>query len=87
MLMFANISCCLFKIAWLKSRTGQHHFCHCCQTAKNSHKTKQLLHSIEVNIRICQPETVMFIEAKPRLTYSDINLSRMHQLYNFVGTH
>ena len=26
----------------------------------------QLMHSFEVNIRICQPRTVMFTEAKPR---------------------
>ena len=28
----------------------------------------QLLHSFEVNIRICQPEKVMSTEAKPRIT-------------------
>ena len=28
-----------------------------------SHITKQLMHSFEVNIRICQPEKVMSIEA------------------------
>ena len=87
-LMFAKISFCLLKIAWLKSRVGQH-FCHCCQTAKNSHIrnslakvkdrwtsvcrccqtakgshiTNQLMHSIEVNIRICQPSKVMFTPA------------------------
>ena len=54
-----------------------------------SHITKQLMHSFEVNIRICQPEKVMSTEALRLgghhflgLTNPDVNLKRMHQLYN-----
>ena len=35
----------------------------------------QLMHSFEVNIRICQPEKVMSSEAKPRWT----SLSRVEK--------
>ena len=41
-LLFAKSSCCFLKIAWLRSSSGQHHFCHCCQTGKNSHITNSL---------------------------------------------
>ena len=44
--------------------------------------TKQLVHSFSVNIRISQPSKVMFTEA---LTKPDVNLRRMHQLYNDSG--
>ena len=38
----------------------------------------QLMHSFEVNIRICQPENITVLG----LTNPDVNLKRMHQLYN-----
>ena len=55
----------------------------------------QLMHSFEVNIRICQPEKVMSTEAKPRwiclgghhfrgLTNPDVNRERMHQLFCYM---
>ena len=47
------------------------------------HITKQLVHSFEVNIRISQPSKVMNITIL-RLTNSDVNLKRMHQLYNEI---
>ena len=51
--------------------------------------TKQLVHSFSVKIRIRQPSKVMFTSASPRvnitilrLTNPDVDLKRMHQLYN-----
>ena len=35
---------------------------------EKSHITKQLMHSFEVNIRICQPSKVVFTSASPRWT-------------------
>ena len=35
---------------------------------------KQLMHSVKVNIRICQPEKVMFAEAMQRLTLLQVTL-------------
>ena len=45
------------------------------------HITKQLVHSFPVNIRISQPSKVMNITIL-RLTTPDVNLKRVHQLYN-----
>ena len=47
---------------------------------KKSHITKQLMHSFEVNIRICQPLKANFL----RLTNPDVN-KRIHQLYNVTA--
>ena len=44
------------------------------------HITKQLMHSLPVNIRISQPSKVMNITFL-RLTNPDVNLKRVHQLY------
>ena len=56
----------------------------------------QLMHSFEVNIRICQPEKVMSTEAKSGfvnrlgghhflgLTNPDVNRKRMHQLFCYM---
>ena len=47
---------------------------------RQCHITKQLVHSFSVNIRISQPSKVMFTVLG--LTNPDVNLKRMHQLYN-----
>ena len=47
---------------------------------RQCHITKQLVHSVLVNIRISQPSIVMFTVLG--LTNPDVNLKRMHQLYN-----
>ena len=52
---------------------------------RQCHITKQLMHSFEVNIRICQPLKVMFTSMNITilgLTNPDVNLKRMHYLYN-----
>ena len=57
------------------------------------HITKHFMHSFEVDIRICQPDNsdvqlgfasvnITFL----RLTNPDVNLKRMHQLYNDMIT-
>ena len=58
---------------------------------RQCHITNQLMHSFEVNIRICQPENsdVHRGEASVNitvlgLTNPDVNLKRMHQLYNII---
>ena len=51
------------------------------------------MHSVEVNIRICQPEKVMFPGALQSpgehhllgLSKSYVTLNRMHQLYKVTG--
>ena len=45
------------------------------------HITQQLVHSFSVNIIISQPSKVMFNVLG--LTNPDVNLKRMHQLYNY----
>ena len=57
------------------------------------HITKHLMHSFEVNIRICQHENsdvqLGFASVNItilRLTNSDVNLKRMHQMYNDMIT-
>ena len=59
-----------------------------------SHITKQLMHSFEVNIRICQPSKVLRLGGHHirlgghhflGLTNPDVNLKRMHQLYNVIN--
>ena len=47
---------------------------------RQSHITKQLVHSFLVNIRISQPSKVMFTVLG--LRNPDVNFKRMHQLYN-----
>ena len=49
---------------------------------RQSHIIDQLVHSVSVNIRISQPSKVMFTILG--LTVPDVNLKRMHQLYNTV---
>ena len=49
---------------------------------RQCHITKQLVHSFLVNIRISQPSKVMFTILG--LKNPDVNLKRMHQLYNFT---
>ena len=51
--------------------------------------TKQSVHSFSVNIRFSQPLKVMFTSASVnitilRLANPDVNLKRLHQLYNDV---
>ena len=48
------------------------------------HITNQLVCSSTVKTMISQPSEVIFTEAKPRLTNTDVNLKIMHQLYNKV---
>ena len=43
-------------------------------------KIIQLMHSYEVNIRICQPEN-------RGLTNPDVNRKRMHQLFCYITLH
>ena len=47
-----------------------------------SYSKKKLMHSFLVNIRISQPSEVVFTILG--LTNPDVNLKRMHQLYNVL---
>ena len=49
---------------------------------RQCHITKQLVHSFSVNIKISQPSKVMFTVFG--LTNPDVNLKRMHQMYNII---
>ena len=51
---------------------------------RQCHITKQLVHSFSVNIRISQSSKVMFTILG--FTNPDVNLKRMHQLYNMMKT-
>ena len=61
---------------------------------RQCHITKQLVHSFSINIRICQPKNsdvhLGFASVNITvlgLTNPDVNLKRMHQLYNERATY